>query len=80
MGRELGYPECCIKEFCDLPPELMTGNPPRKVKQCFRAAHIEGKYTGFIPCNIHAKQILNGEIQLTDLIKDRVIYPDFPEA
>jgi len=23
LGRKLGYPYCCIKEFCDQPPALL---------------------------------------------------------
>ena len=80
LGRELGYPECCIGEFCDLPPELMLGTPNEEMKIKLEASFINGKYSGFIPCLKHAKMILAGEITLSDLIQNRnPAFPPFPE-
>lgn len=79
LGRDLGYPECCLKEFGDCAPELMTGEPTRGDKRRFRAGHIDKIFTGFFPCNHHAKAILNNEITLGSLIKNRnVKFAPFP--
>lgn len=72
LGKLLGYPDCCIQAFCDDPPQILK----RRVitaedKMRYKAACIDGKYTGFIPCAIHAKEILEGKITLASLIKDR---------
>ena len=32
---------------------------------------------GFVPCSAHAEQILNGEIHIADLIKDRICKRQF---
>lgn len=78
-GKAFGYPDCCIKAFGDQPPELMTGNPTKEDKQRYRAACINGEFTGFIPCIEHAKQILQGKITLESLIKNRrKDLPPFP--
>ncbi len=71
-GKKLGYPDCCIKAFCDQPPELLkiTGaNDKDRLR--YKAACINGEYTGFIPCYEHAKRIMDGEITLESLIKNR---------
>lgn len=72
LGKDLGYPECCIKEFCEQPPIVLKYSKPSKTdKLRFKAGCIDGQFTGFIPCSDHAKKILHGEIKLIDLIKNR---------
>lgn len=73
LGKKLGYPECCINEFCNEAPNLITakGEPSENDNLRYAAACIEGKYTGFIPCLKHALQITSGEIKLKDLIINR---------
>lgn len=71
-GLSLGYPKCCVDEFCDLPPYLMQRrNVTDEDKLKYAMAHVDGNYTGFIPCIKHAKQIQKGEIKLSDLIQNR---------
>lgn len=69
LGKELGYPECCIQAFCDQPPQLLkirgTNNDDRLR---YKSGCIDGKFTGLIPCITHAKQILKGEITLDSLV------------
>lgn len=74
-GKALGYPTCCIKEFCDQPPELLKrlGEPTKDDKRRYKAGCINGEFTGFIPCKNHAKEIIAGSISLSSLIKDRDI-------
>lgn len=81
-GKILGYPDCCIKAFGDDAPEIMARTRPTKEhQQRYKAACINGEFTGFIPCIEHAKQILAGKIQLADLIKNRdENLPPFPFA
>lgn len=74
FGRELGYPECCIKEFCDQPPALLKknlGKATKDDKRRYKAGCIDGVFTGFIPCKEHAKQIVMGKITLQSLIQNR---------
>lgn len=71
-GRMLGYPDCCIKEFCQLPPALMQNRSPTKMDELrLRMANIDNAFTGFIPCEKHAKLISEGLLQLEDLIQNR---------
>lgn len=84
FGIELGYPKCCVDAFCfDCPEALQIfSNIPEyknNIEIRYKASLIDGVYTGFIPCMNHAKQILNNEIKLTNLIKDRfVLFNEFP--
>lgn len=87
IGEMLGYPDCCVKEFCELPPRLMTGKPNNNQIKRVKAASINGKYTGFIPCSNHAKQILLGKITLESLVdktkranNKEYFIPPFPHA
>ncbi len=72
LGNELGYPKCCIDEFCENSPAAMKqrgANDNDRMK--FKAGCIDKKFTGFIPCIDHARQILNNEITLNMLISNR---------
>lgn len=72
VGHQLGYPKCCIDAFCAQPPLLMQLMGPTEEDDArYKASHMDGKYTGFIPCIEHAKQVLSGEVQLSDLIDNR---------
>jgi hypothetical protein len=81
LGTKLGYPVCCILEFCDQPPAILKqAGATKDDLRRFEAAQINGKYTGFIPCKFHAKEILAGRITLASLIKDRSNeFPPFPD-
>lgn len=80
LGHDLGYPQCCIDAFCDQPPQLLNVvgvNNNDRLR--YKAACINEKFTGFIPCTNHAKQILAGEITLISLLKNRKNdFPPFP--
>ena len=82
LGKALGYPDCCIKAFCDQPPALLNSGKYKATKDDYRrykAACINGKFTGLIPCAEHAKQIVMGKIMLGDLITNRdMSLPPFP--
>lgn len=75
-GEAFGYPDCCIKAFGHDAPELMTGNPTKIQRQRYYAGfsdgYMKGTFTGFIPCEHHAKEIIKGKIKLEDLIEDRL--------
>ncbi len=71
-GKELGYPDCCIKAFCAQPPALLAKKKPSKDdKRRYKAACINGEYSGFIPCAFHAKEITTKKITLVSLITNR---------
>lgn len=80
LGKALGYPDCCINAFCNDSPEALKvkkRNGTERIR--YDASFINGQYTGFIPCVHHAKQIVNGEITLQSLIKNRDNnFPPFP--
>ena len=80
LGKQLGYPECCIREFCNQPPEYLRSNYRTADDMIrYRAGQINNKFTGFIPCLSHARMILTKKIQLKDLIKNRdKSLPPFP--
>jgi hypothetical protein len=82
-GEMLGYPDCCITEFCNQPPQLMKGKPTKDDKRRYKAGCINGEFTGFIPCTKHAKQIVQEKITLKSLIdlgKRDLFLPKFPNA
>ena len=80
LGRELGYPECCIREFCDQPPALLKNREATNDDMMrYMAGCIRGKFTGFAPCLFHAKEILAFKIRIEWLIKNRSSkFPPFP--
>ena len=63
-GINYGYPECCTQEFV----ENLDNKESDKRNVCFIAAGN----TGFVPCYKHSCQILNNEIKINDLIKNRI--------
>lgn len=72
LGKELGYPECCIKEFCAQPPESLKNKVATKDDILrYKSGCINGVFTGFIPCIFHAKEIAMEKITLASLIKNR---------
>ena len=84
LGHDLGYPDCCIKEFCNQPPVLLKHSKPSKDDQKrYKAGCINGNFTGFIPCKEHAKKIAMGKLKLEDLIdvaRRDPFLPAFPLA
>lgn len=80
LGRECGFPECCINAFCNQPPVLLQLVGPNSQDHArFKAAKINGKFTGFIPCYKHAVQINSGAITLQSLVNNRnPKLPPFP--
>jgi hypothetical protein len=88
IGEMLGYPECCIRAFCEQPPELLQNSAPTPDDDDrLTASYIDGAYTGFFPCITHAKKILSGEITLISLIdhdkrnnNEEYFIPPFPHA
>ena len=82
LGVFLGYPPCCIREFGMQPPKMMERTKPTKDdKRRFKAAHVDGFFTGFIPCVRHAKMILNGEATLRGVLvnrnKEAGVFPNY---
>lgn len=73
LGKDLGYPDCCIKEFCNQPPALLNHQkkPTKDDIRRYKAGCIDGEFSGFIPCAFHAREITMGKITLQSLIKDR---------
>lgn len=80
FGKELGYPSCCINEFCAQPPEVLKNTTPQKIDYLrYEAGCINGNFTGFIPCSYHAHLITNGKIKLESLIQNRnILFNEFP--
>lgn len=80
FGKELGYPDCCIKEFCLQPPQVLKNrNPTPDDVLRYKSGCINGEFTGFIPCIKHAKEIKAKKITLASLITYRNKgFPIFP--
>lgn len=68
QGRLLGYPECCIEDFCS------RETWPAPEPQC-----EAGNRTGFIPCGRCAAEVLAGR-PLHTLIQNRAEPLPFPLA
>lgn len=66
-GHYYGYPYCCINEFI-LKRLVLNDNSLPVISE-----------KGFIPCETHAKQILDNLICVKDLIKDRKCEWEFPQ-
>lgn len=80
-GKAYGFPNCCIKEFCKKTPRMMKASGlTNDDKLRFKAAIVDGNFSGFVPCIEHAKQILSGAIKIHDLIdkSKRKVSNDFP--
>jgi hypothetical protein len=67
-GIYYGYPLCCIKNFCE-----------RGYKLTKDQREISDNHFGFVPCPKCAKKILQKELDIIDLIKDRICEKPFPE-
>lgn len=53
-------------------PEYLKKHGVNKTdKLRFKMAHVNGVYSGFIPCSLHAMDIAAGKIKLADLITGR---------
>ena len=61
-GVYYGYPTCCTDSFA----MFQNDHRLRSIEQVMVARG------GLVPCSTHAEQILNGEIHIADLIKDRI--------
>jgi hypothetical protein len=68
MGLYFGYPDCCIKDFCE------RGYKTTKEQQA-----VHNNY-GFVPCPKCSQKILNGKETLESLIKNRICKTPFPQA
>jgi hypothetical protein len=84
VGKMLGYPDCCIKEFCDQPPALLKSLKRASDSDVLRykAGCINGEFSGLIPCTAHARLIMSKSITLESLIKKSraTNIPLFPQA
>ncbi len=68
IGKYFGYPECCIADFCSRTDSTTITDEQDK-------AH---DYSGFIPCHSCSVKIINNEITIHDLIKNRSCNKPFP--
>jgi hypothetical protein len=58
LGREAGYPDCCVKFFCEkwMPIYVLTGlpgyirNAKRFMEEHFARMHAVGVTSGYVPC------------------------------
>lgn len=70
MGIHLGYPVCCVREFCD---HIKHDRMPGRI-----AGDGPWSGTGFIPCAAHRAQILAG-VSVESLITNRRSRHPFPQ-
>lgn len=67
-GIYFGYPQCCIANFVVLDDIKNRSDEQKQVH----------KGTGFIPCHSCTKKIVEGEVTLEGLIKNRICPTEFP--
>lgn len=83
LGKRLGYPDCCIQAFCDQPPAVLEKyGVDDNDRLRLQMGTLGGKFSGFVPCLAHAKQIAEGKITLSSLIQENrdPQLPSFPFA
>ena len=68
QGEFFGYPKCCVKSFI----KYLTGKGKRSCIQ-----NITSHPEGFVPCEKHARKIHRGEINVKDIILNRVCTVEF---
>jgi len=66
-GRYYGYPECCIFAFIESFATRESGKN-----------YISNNRSGFLPCFACAQKVINKEIKIKDLIKNRECETAFP--
>ncbi len=75
-GQFFGYPQCCIDEFVERVAKIQLEGTSANTdlsKERLEASD----FTGFIPCQKHAEQIVAKEITLESLISNRICTVDF---
>lgn len=80
-GNKYGYPKCCVDEFISKTPSQLRANKPTSAdKLRFQMAHVDGKFSGFVPCEKHGNEIKEGKIKIAHLIdyKKREVWLPFP--
>lgn len=75
-GKYFGYPQCCIDFFIKRGIAVLNGDF-NSIKLSPEHENLSIK-TGFIPCCLHAEKIINKEIKVEDLIKNRESINIFP--
>lgn len=75
MGNYFGYPQCCIDNFKQR-AEII------RETQNYHSTDNQSKVSvgGFVPCEMHADQIANGEITIESLITERECEHTFPNG
>lgn len=81
-GEKYGYPKCCVDAFISQPPSKINSRKkpsPGDVLR-FKMGHIDGKFSGFVPCLAHAKMIEANQVTLEELIEKekRTVRLPFP--
>lgn len=81
FGISLGYPQCCVEQFCNEPPLYLQNSKRKQIDiDRYNASFVNGEYTGFIPCGYHATKIRLGLETLVGLVKNRdPKFGDFPD-
>lgn len=67
-GKKYGYPDCCIEAFAKMTPSYLNRHNPTHMDKLRYDASF---HSGFIPCEKHAKMILEGKTTLDKLIVNR---------
>ena len=67
-GKKYGYPDCCIKQFVNM---AITNNCPSRIQ-----IKISNN-SGYIPCSYCCWKVLSKQINLNDLICNRIYEKPF---
>lgn len=71
LGEYFGYPKCCIDYFCNDPCQIRITTHQKAVKSL--------KY-GYVPCDSCAKKVVEGRVEVQDLIQNRICISEFPHG
>jgi hypothetical protein len=75
-GEYFGYPQCCIDFFIKRGVAILNRDfNNTKLSPEHESLSIK---TGFVPCTSCAEKVINKEVKITDLIKDRQSINIFP--
>lgn len=69
LGEYFGYPKCCIDSFCD----------ESKERTAYQKA-VKSLGYGFVPCEDCARLVVEGRVEVQDLIQNRICISEFPHA
>lgn len=79
IGEFFGYPECCTSHFIARLDAARKNPFDRSKMKDVHAEHSNLHGTGFVTCNKHSLEVLEGKIKVEGLIINRKADLPFPQ-